>query len=275
MQDQPSQTAMGSAVLRAAHVRDDDPPWILEDTVSEQLLSDDERRIISEEIASWPPGVAPAFRISHVARTRLAEDVAIDGIDVGRRRYVLLGAGLDSFAWRHPRASALEVVEIDHPVTQAWKRRRLASRGLGEPPNVRFVPVDLAEAPLDSFECRAHATWSWLGVTMYLERPAVSRVLAQIASGPGGTTLVVNFLLPGTSLDDSAKTARATSARTVARSGEPIRSTYTRQECEAVLEGAGFGSVELFDAGALQRRYLGDRRDLWLPATTLIAVASV
>ncbi len=275
MQGQPSRSAMGSAVLRAAHVRDDDPPWILEDTVSEQLLSDEERRIVGDEIASWPPGVAAAFRIAHVTRTRLAEDVAVDGIDVGRRRYVLLGAGLDSFAWRHPRANALEVVEIDHPVTQAWKRRRLASRGWDEPPNLRFVPVDLGEAPLDSFECRADATWSWLGVTMYLERPVVSRVLEQIASGPEGTTLVVNFLLAGDTLDDPAKTVRAISERAVAKSGEPIRSTYTRQECATVLERAGFGSVELFDAGALQRRYLGVRRDIWLPATTLVAVATV
>jgi len=275
MQGTPSQTALGSAVLRAVHVREDPKPWILEDTISELLLNEQERSVISAEIASWPPGVAGALRLSHVVRTRLAEDVAVEGIDLGRRRYVLLGAGLDSFAWRHPRAGAFEIVEIDHPATQAWKRHRLASRGLREPHNLRFVSVDLAKGPLDALDCRTPTTWSWLGVTMYLDPVAVGGVLSQIAESPDGTTLVVNFLLAEEVLDSAAKLVRAASQRTVTRSGEPIRSTFTREQCEEMLDRAGFGSVELLDGESLATRYFAGRPELQLPATTLIAVASV
>jgi methyltransferase (TIGR00027 family) len=266
---------MGSAVLRAAHVRQDPPPWILEDTLSERLLSDAERRTILAEIASWPPDVAAAFRRSHAARTRLAEDVAVGGIAAGRPRYVMLGAGLDSFAWRHPAARAFEIVEIDHPATQAWKRRRLAWADLGEPSNLRFVPVDLAVHPLEPLDSRVPATWSWLGVTMYLEPVTVGDVLDKIAEGPTGTTLVVNFLLAEEDLDSAARLVRATSQRTVARSGEPIRSSFTREQCEGMLLRAGFGSVELFDGESLASRYFAGRPELRLPATTLIAVARV
>ncbi|HTX63369.1 MAG TPA: class I SAM-dependent methyltransferase [Acidimicrobiales bacterium] len=275
MRDEASRTAMGSAVLRAAHVRQDPPPWILEDTLSERLLSDTERRTILAEIASWPPDVAAAFRRSHAARTRLAEDVAVGGIAAGRPRYVMLGAGLDSFAWRHPHAGALEVVEIDHPATQEWKRRRLAQLGLETPPNLRFVPVDLARSALPSRELGAPATWSWLGVTMYLGPGTVKEVLHRIGGAPEGTTLVVNFLLAEEDLGGSARIVRATSQRTVQRAGEPIRSTYTRRGCEDVLTGAGFGSVEVLDSESLAARYRSIRPELQLPATTLVAVARV
>ena len=275
MRHEPSRTAMGSAVLRAAHVRDDAPPWILEDTLSEQLLSDEERNAILAEIATWPPGVAAGFRVSHAVRTRLAEDLAVEGIGSGRDRYVLLGAGLDSFAWRHPKAETLEVVEVDHPTTQAWKRRRLAERGLGEPANVRYIPLDLARDSLDSLELRRAATLSWLGVTMYLEQGAVNAMLKAITHAPGGTTLIVNFLLVEEGLEDSDRLVRATSQRTVTRAGEPIRSTYTRSECEEMLAAAGFASIEILEAESLARRYCTGRPDLQLPATTLIAVARV
>lgn len=275
MANAPSQTAMGSAVLRAAHVREDRPPWVLEDTVSELLLSKREHSTISQEISSWPPGVAAALRLSHVVRTRLAEDVAVEALEAGTTRYVLLGAGLDSFSLRHPRAREFDIVEVDHPVTQAWKRRRLASRGLGEPPNVRFVPVDLAEDQLDRLACQAPATWSWLGVTMYLDRPTIIDVLGRVAAGPHGTTLVVNFLVAQEALDRTDAVVRATSQRTVAGVGEPIRATFTRPQCEEALDRAGFASVELFDGESLAGRYLAGRPELQLPATTLIAVARV
>lgn len=275
MQDEPSRTAIGSAVLRAAHVRQDPPPWILEDTLSERFLSSEERGIVLDEIATWPEGMPAGFRLSHVVRSRLAEDVAVEGLNAGRRRYVLLGAGLDSFAWRHRRAAEFEIVEIDHPATQSWKRQRLAERGVVEPPNVRFVPIDLARSPLLAPTPVAPSTWSWMGVTMYLERAAVRDVLRVIADSPTGTTLAVNFLLPEAELDERALVVRKTTKRTVARTGEPIRSTYSRDDCEEMLRAAGFGSVELLDAEALTRRYCAGRPELRMPRTTLVAVAQV
>jgi methyltransferase (TIGR00027 family) len=210
-----------------------------------------------------------------VVRTRLAEDTAVEGLTTGHRRYVLLGAGLDSFAWRHPQARTFEVVEVDHPSTQVWKRRRLAARGLGEPPHVRFEPVDLSRSAARLPTGLAPATWSWLGVTMYLDPSAVRRVLRQIAEEPKGSTLVVNFLLAEEALDGRATAVRAASRQTVAEAGEPVRSTYTHRQCEELLAAAGFDAIELLDAEALARRYSTGRPEWRLPATTLIAVARV
>ena len=138
-----SLSAMGSGLQRAAHVREDPPPWVFEDALAGQLLDAAEAAELEAEMAAWPPVVRRALRVSHAVRVRLAEDVAA-GLAAGRRHYVLLGAGLDTFAWRHPRADDFVVWEIDHPDTQAWKRAALRRAGLAEPANVRFVAADLS-----------------------------------------------------------------------------------------------------------------------------------
>jgi len=145
-------------------------------------------------MAEWTPEVRAAFRTTHAVRARLAEDVAMDGLAAGRDQYVPLGAGLDTFAWRHPRASEFVIWEVDHPDTQSWKRAALRRTGLPSPPNVRFVAADLSETALHDLP--ALATWNWTGVTMYFERSHTEATLRTIASGRVGTTLVANFLLP-------------------------------------------------------------------------------
>ncbi|MHB1585307.1 MAG: class I SAM-dependent methyltransferase [Acidimicrobiales bacterium] len=275
MERGPSRTAMGSAVLRAAHVRQDAPPWVLEDEVSESLLDEADRRRIRREVDGWPAEIRAAFRLVHAVRSRVAEDVAVAGLDEGRGAYVLLGAGLDSFAWRHPSASRFEIWEIDHPATQAWKRRALAARRLGEPGNVRFVPVDLAATSLADVATPSAATWSWLGVTMYLERATTTEVLRVVAAHDPGTTLVVNFVLADDRLDDLSRTVRATAADVVRRVGEPVRGTYRRSECEQMLHDAGFSSVELLDAATLAQRYFPGRPELALAGSTVLCVARV
>jgi methyltransferase (TIGR00027 family) len=273
MQDQPSRTAMGSAVLRAAHVREDAPPWVLEDNLSERLLDRRSLEEVRAEIARWAPEVRAAFRLSHAVRSRLAEDIAVEGLAAQRHDYVLLGAGLDTFAWRHPDAGRFRIWEIDHPATQRWKRRALAERQLVEPANVRFVPVDLAALSLGTIETPATATWNWLGVTMYLERSVTEEVLRVIVRRGIGTTLVVNFVLAEEETDDVTQAVRATAAEVVSREGEPIRAAYTRSGCVDLLERAGFSSITLFDAVALKERYFPHRRDLRLPDSTVVCVA--
>jgi len=266
---------MGSAVLRAAHVREDAPPWVLEDNLSERLL---DRRSLQEmraEIARWAPGVRGAFRLAHAVRSRLAEDTAVEGLAVRRHDYVLLGAGLDTFAWRHPEAGRFRIWEIDHPATQRWKRRALAERQLGEPANVRFIPMDLAAVSLGTIQTPATATWNWLGVTMYLERLVTEQVLKVIVQRGAGTTLVVNFVLADDETDDLALAVQATAAAVVGREGEPVRAAYTRSGCVDLLERAGFSSITVFDAAALKERYFPHRRDLRLADSTLVCVARV
>jgi methyltransferase (TIGR00027 family) len=270
-----SRSALGSAWFRAAHLVEDPPPWILEDFLAAKLLSPAEQTAIEETLAEWSPAVRTAFRVSHVLRARVAEDEAIDGLERGRRHYVILGAGLDTFAWRHPRAAEMEVLEIDHPDTQAWKRFALDRARLGEPAHVDFLPVDLSQSSLAEIVTPPVATWNWLGVTMYLDKAATEATLRAIAVGGAGTTVVVNFLLGEDELDDHGRAMRRTSTETVAAGGEPWIASYSRPEVGALLTGAGFGSVELLDAATLAGRYLSGRTDLRVPATTIIAVAAV
>ena len=270
-----SRSAMGSGLLRAEHVREDPPPWVFEDALAGQLLDAAEVAELEAPMAGWPPAVRQAFRVSHAVRARLAEDVAAAGLAAGRRDYVLLGAGLDTFAWRHPRAGEFAVWEIDHPDTQAWKRAALRRAGLAEPANVRFVAADLSVAAIGDLGAPDLATWNWLGVTMYLPPEATAAALRAIASGRTGTTLVVNFLLAAGTLDVLGRAVRESTAAVVAADGEPVVATYSRDEVAGLLTEAGFSGIELLDAGQLRDRYLRDRPDLPLPGTTVIAVATV
>jgi methyltransferase (TIGR00027 family) len=263
---------MGSALLRDAHVRLDPPPWILEDRLAAMLLNDDEVEELERPLRDWPSDVVRALRVQHVVRTRVAEDTAAAGLDRGRTSYVLLGAGADTFAWRHPVASRFTVWEYDLPATQAWKRHALRRAGLVEPSNVRFVPIDLATDPFG--ELPRSATWSWLGVTMYLAADVVSRTLRTIAACGVGTTLVVNFVLPDVERDDLARETARRSSALVSTIGEPVMATWGRQEARDLLRSSGFRTVEILDASALDRRYLNGRTDLRFPGSTIIAVAS-
>jgi methyltransferase (TIGR00027 family) len=247
----------------------------LADILAGQLLDAAEIAELEAPIAAWPPTVRQAFRVSHAVRARLAEDVAAAGLAQGRRDYVLLGAGLDTFAWRHPRAGEFVVWEIDHPDTQAWKRAALRRAGLAEPANLRFVAADLSATAIGDLGIPARATWNWLGVTMYLPPEATAAALRAIAAGRRGTTLVVNFLLPAGTLDALGHAVHDSAAAVVAADGEPVVAAYTRNEAADLLGEAGFSGIELFDAGRLRDRYLRDRPDLPLPDTTLIAIATV
>jgi O-methyltransferase involved in polyketide biosynthesis len=113
-----SRTALGSAYWRAAHLRDDPPPWILEDRLAATLLGDDVIAELEAPLDGWDPAVMAGFRLWHAVRARVAEDVALAGLRFGRLDYAIVGAGLDTFAWRHPQASQFTIWEYDQPVTQ-------------------------------------------------------------------------------------------------------------------------------------------------------------
>jgi methyltransferase (TIGR00027 family) len=272
MLERPSRTAMGNAILRAQHCRYDPPPWILEDPLAGELVPPDIAAELAAPLVGVAPDVVAAWRLASVVRPRVAEDVALDRLAAGHPNYVILGAGLDTFAWRHPRAGEFSLWELDHPLTQAWKRDAIAAAGLNEPSNVRFVAIDLANTPLARIELPRRATWSWLGVTVYLERSANEAVLEAIA-GFGGT-VVCSFVLHEDDCDAFGRIDRAAANRAVAAVGEPAVTTYYRSEIEALLRSAGFEEIEMMDASALAKRYLGARGDRRLPAATLIAVAT-
>jgi methyltransferase (TIGR00027 family) len=165
---------------------------------------------------------------------------------------VLLGAGLDSFAWRHALASSFTVWEIDHPDTQAWKRQRLAQIGLPEPSNVRFAPVDLGTTTLETMSLPRRATWNWLGVTVYLDKATTAATLATIAKASETAVVVVDFALTPDYCDELGITWREDSAR---------------------LNRAGFDVIEALDAADLSARYLGHHPKLRMPGANIYIVA--
>jgi methyltransferase (TIGR00027 family) len=270
-----SRTALGSAYWRAAHLRDDPPPSILEDRIAARLLGDDVIAELESPLAGWDQAVVAGFRVAHAVRARIAEDVAVAGLGAGRSDYAIVGAGLDTFAWRHPRASRFTVWEYDRAATQAWKQQAITAAGLQLPHNVRFVPIDLSRTRLDTVDVPSPATWSWLGVTVYLTELATSETLDVIAHTGGGATLIVDFVLPRDERDELALAAGVSAASLVASVGEPVVSTYRRRDVEALLRDTGFTEVELLDATELSRRYLQGGDHPALPGSTVIAIASV
>jgi methyltransferase (TIGR00027 family) len=269
-----SRSAMGSALLRAEHARQDPAP-VLDDTLAGRLVPAAERQRLEETIAGWPPQVRRSLRLCHALRARVAEDEAVAGLSAGRSDYVLLGAGLDTFAWRHPRADLFRVWEVDHPDTQAWKRSALAQAAMAEPANVRFVSADLTTTGLEEAGLPGRATWNWLGVTMYLPRAATRTTLRAIASRQEGTTLIADFVCASAELDEVGQAVRSSADAAVAADGEPILADYTIAEVETLLLEAGFRSATLLGAEALRTRYLPTRPDLCLSSSTVIAVATV
>jgi methyltransferase (TIGR00027 family) len=270
-----SRTALGSAYWRATHLRDDPPPWILEDRLAARILSADGVAELEAPLVDWDPLVVAGFRLQHAIRARVAEDVAVAGLGVGRTDYAILGAGADTFAWRHPQATQFTIWEYDLAATQAWKRQAMSDAGLDVPSNLRFVAIDLSATRLDTVEAPTCATWSWMGVTMYLSPQATTEVLDVIARLGVGTTLVANFALPREECDELGVAAAASAASLVASVGEPVVATYRRGEVKHLLRAAGFSRVELLDAVELSRRYLRHRDDRTLPDSTVIAVAVV
>jgi methyltransferase (TIGR00027 family) len=271
----PSISAMGSAVLRAQHVREDSPPWVLEDTESVRLLSEQQERAIVSSMAEWPSAVRAGFRLVHAVRARVAEDMAVQGIELGRRDYVILGAGLDSFSWRHPRAGELTVWEIDHPNTQEWKRAALRRIDKNDMAHVRFIPVDLTSKKLADVDLPMSATWNWLGVTMYLSKPDINDVLRCIADTGPGTVLVANFLLAAEEGDALGEAVQTSAASVLKQTGEPIKATFTKEEVQQTMYKAGFASFQILDGHHLRDRFLSGRPDLQLPSSTVIVVATV
>jgi methyltransferase (TIGR00027 family) len=183
MEAQPSRTALGTAAARAAHLIVDRPPWIFEDSLAELLAGEAGSELIARH-RKVPTATGPAsLRVSMTTRSRYTEDRLAEAIDRGVRQYVILGAGLDSFAYRAELPSDLVVFEVDHPVSQAWKRQRLADASIPVPDTVRFVPVDFTVDSLTQqlsehgFDRSRSAFVSWLGVTQYLSVESISATL--------------------------------------------------------------------------------------------------
>jgi methyltransferase (TIGR00027 family) len=215
-----------------------------------------------------PRGTQP-FRASIVARARFLEDLVAEEADHGVGQYVILGAGLDTFAQRRPElASRLRVFEIDRPGPQAWKRQRLGELGLAIPTWLRFVPVDfeaggswLEALSAAGFDSHALAVIASTGVSMYLSREANAATLREVASFESGSTFAMTFLLPFEQADPAARPGLERARDGARASGTPFVSFFTpAQICDLARE-AGFRGARHVSAEMLTDRYFAGRED--------------
>ena len=273
-----SRTARGVALLRAAHQLLDAEPRILDDPVIVRLIgATGEAEIESAASRLRDPG-SRALRAHVVLRSRYAEDRLSEAAARGVGQYVVLGAGLDTFAYRQPAwARALRIVEVDQPATQSEKRDLLAAAGVAIPGNVTLAAVDFErESLLDALERHGvrlgdRGFFSWLGVTMYLRESAVDEVLRTVAGYAAGTEIVFTFAQPRN--EDPRADGRPTLAELAARAGEPWLSYFEPDGLEEKLRSFGFSQVEFLTPGDAAARYFSNRTDGLAPPrrTTIVS----
>jgi methyltransferase (TIGR00027 family) len=261
----PDPTAIRVALWRALHVAHDPPPHVLTDVIGLALANpgDDWRQRPDMD----PQGTRP-FRASIVARARFLEDLVAAEVHRGIGQYVILGAGLDTFAQRSTLGPSLRIFEIDRPGPQAWKQHRLAELDLAIPAWLRFVPVDFEAGrswlePLVAagFDPHAPAVIASTGVSMYLSREANAATLREVAAFAPGSTLAMTFLLP-VELGDPALRPGVERARDGARaSGTPFVSFFTPAQMLDLAREAGFREPRHVSADALAERYFAGRPD--------------
>lgn len=274
----PDHTAVRVALWRALHVELDAPPHVLEDVVGLKLVAPEE---------SWRarPDMEPSrslrSRASIVARARFVEDLVEESARRGVSLYVLLGAGLDTFAQRRPElASRLQVFEVERADTQAWKRARLMELGFGVPDWLHLVPVDFEkqswweELLRGGFDPTRPAVIASLGVAMYLSKEANAATLRQMAKLAPGSTFAMSFMLPFELMEPSERPGMEAAARGAKAAGTPFLSAFAPAELLALARQEGLQGVEHVSGEKLQQRYFAGRDDGLRPGSEELMVAT-
>jgi methyltransferase (TIGR00027 family) len=268
---EPDSTAVRVALWRALHVQVDAPPHVLDDEVGLALAGPDPDW---RDRPDMDPGFTSPFRASIVARARFIEDLVTEQAAHGVGQYVLLGAGLDTFAQRRPEiASTLRVFEVDQPGPQAWKRARLVECGFGVPDWLRFVPVDFEaqswfdELTAGGFDPSEPAVVASTGVSMYLTDDANVETLRRVAAFAPGSTLAMTFLLPFELLDEQDRPGLEMAANGARASGTPFISFYAPTEMLERARAAGFREARHVALWELSTRYFSGRTDGFRPST--------
>jgi methyltransferase (TIGR00027 family) len=262
-----SKTALGVAIRRAAHQLVDAPP-VLDDPIAVRLVGSGYRG----KMGRASHRVGRDLRAFVAARSRYAEDQLAEAVARSVSQYVVLGAGLDTFAYRNPFAG-LRVFEVDFPATQEWKRELLAEAGIDLPEGLRFVPLDLEQQTMGEhqtlgeelaeagFDREEAAFFGWLGVVPYLTLAAFRATLGVIAQLPDGSAVSFDYAVAPERLNAVGRKAFDGLAGRVAAAGEPFQLFFTPEEMEAELRGAGFRRMEQVDSDHLNELYFKDRAD--------------
>lgn len=263
----PSRTALRVAMRRAAHQLYDAPPLVFNDSIAVKILGPhavETERTPGRNPANKPRPFSVSLRAFLVARSRYAEDLLAHAVQRGVTQYVLLGAGLDTFAHRNPYSS-LRVFEVDHPATQQWKRDLLQTTGLTDPPNLSYAPVDFEH---QSLATQLHAAgfipvvptfFAWLGVVPYLTLNAFRETLRFIAAHTPGSGVVFDYGQPRSVLPPHEQQARDSLASRVHLAGEAFQLFFTPQEIAAEL--AAFPNLEDIGTPEINARYFANRTD--------------
>jgi len=268
---EPDNTAVRTALWRAMHVQVDAEPHILDDEVGLELIAPN---------GDWQqrPDMHPAFtkrlRASIVARARFIEDLIIEQSKQGISQYVILGAGLDTFAQRKPAVvSNLQLYEIDQPDTQEWKQHRLTELGFGIPQELHFVSVNFETSSWwehllkAGFDINKPAVFTCTGVSLYLTKEAITATLNQIATLAPGSTLAMTFYLPMELIDEEDQPLQQIAEKGAHEAGTPFISFFTPDEILTLANNAGFKEAKAISTKDLEQLYFINRTDKLLPAS--------
>jgi methyltransferase (TIGR00027 family) len=267
----PSATAQFAAAHRAYHLMHARPP-ILQDTAAAWLLGPPLSAILRVPPLRWlfwRPLLAKVQPVSVfvVVRSRFTEDALEGSIRDGCRQYVILGAGLDSWALRHDKPGTT-VFELDHPETQQWKEARIRSRLGALPSHLVLIPIDFEREsiadvlPSHGFDPQASAFISWLGTICYLTRGAIEEAFASLARvcAPG-SRIAFDYFQPKSTMSPADLQLFKVLDEGGTRRGEPMRTLLETEHMAEILLSAGFRVVEDLSASEIRRRYLAQRSD--------------
>ncbi len=243
-----------------------DHPKILDDPLAVAILGEKTASAVRADPGAFERLGTTNLRAFVAVRSRFAEDQLAEAVRQGVRQCVVLGAGLDTFAYRNPFGD-LRVIEVDHPATQGWKRNLLESAGIAIPASASFVAVDFAKQTLadaldrSGFRSGEPAFFSWLGVVPYLTSDAAFGTLRWIASLPAGSGVAFDYAVARSQLGFLERTAVDALSRRVARAGEPFQLFIEPAELAAALEEMGFHRLEELGAAEINARYFANRKD--------------
>ena len=256
-----SMTSRAVATRRAVHQLIDSP-LVFHDPIAVPILGPE---FFADPVRHSDPR-SRAFRAYMVGRSRFTEDNLATAVAGGVQQYVILGAGLDTFAYRNP-FEALRVFEVDFPSNQAFKRHRLQKAGIAEPESLTYIPLDFEHHTLRQglegagFDFARPAFFSWLGVIPYLTLAAFRATVDLVAAMPTGSGIAFDYSLTDDELSPERQRARKSLAARVAAAGEPFQLYFRAEQMESELRSAGIGRMEHLSPLELNERYFHGRTD--------------
>lgn len=293
IEGKPSQTALMVAVMRAYHNLTADAPKILSDDMAMELTGMTEAGVLgayeaqTAQFASLSDRATAELFVERIAhsvcmRSRLVEGQLEDGLAGNLEQLVILGAGLDSMAYRFAdQTKHIQMFEVDYPSTQVWKKERLAALGVNIPDNLTFVTYDFENQTLMNALTEGGVSqdkvtlFPWLGVQPYLTDDAIRSTLTSLAEFAPGSELVMDFVAPDyASGDDINAEGLDQLSQVVSTMGEPFKSRYTPEALCALMRECGFSEAKIHTSDDVAQRFLPENPEAYSMPRHVEALAS-